>query len=211
MQGRRDIVRTWLCWGSTWRSRRVKGEYKIVTVQCWLVFSYDCCAFCEPWWCSYTIRQYSFLAVLIILSAYRMWNYLKPPSTPYSDLPRFVLLCHATPRHVLLCLLELILCCINTQLSTQYTLYCQYSSSISSPFSLIPSSFCLLPLSIYLSVFNPYILLYSSIDDARLATRALAILHAIHEKYPAVKYTEFYSDSLNDLYMNTREVRGLNN
>lgn len=154
MQGRRDIVRTWLCWGSTWRSRRVRGEYKNITVQCWLVFTYYCCAFCEPWWCSYTIYMFSFLTVLI-LSAYRMANHLIPPSMPYSDFTKFVLLCHATPRHVLLCLLEIILCWIKTQLSTQYPSYCQYSSS----FSLYSSSFSLFTFFLLPSPLPPFFLL----------------------------------------------------
>ena len=46
-----------------------------------------------------------------------------------------------------------------------------------------------------------------SVDDARLATRTLAILHAVCDRYPNVQYTEYYNDALNDFYMNSKEVR----
>ena len=45
-----------------------------------------------------------------------------------------------------------------------------------------------------------------SMDDARLAVRTMAILHAVCERYPAVHYSEFYNDALNDYCMNSKEV-----
>ena len=51
------------------------------------------------------------------------------------------------------------------------------------------------------------ILLDRSVDDARLATRTLAILHAVSDRFPSVPYTEYYNDALNVFYMNSREVQ----
>ena len=45
-----------------------------------------------------------------------------------------------------------------------------------------------------------------SMDDARLAVRTMAILHAVCERYPTVHYSEFYNDALNDYCMNSKEV-----
>jgi hypothetical protein len=85
---------------------------------------------------------------------------------------------------------------------TSFTLICTFHppsqtcpislSHLISPPPSHPVLHCILPLR--------------SVDDARLATRTLSILHAVCDRYPSVQYTEYYNDALNDFYMNSREV-----
>jgi hypothetical protein len=82
-----------------------------------------------------------------------MSNYLEPPSMSYSDLPKFVLLCHTTSCHDLLsCSYHMF--CTSTHNSLPNTLNIVNiplpSLLHSSFFYLLPSSFSLLPSFFYL-------------------------------------------------------------
>jgi hypothetical protein len=57
----------------------------------------------------------------------------------------------------------------------------------------------------YLRQFMTLKIYQECIEDARLAVRGLALLHAVSEAYPEVNYSEFYNDALNEYYMHTRE------
>ena len=61
-------------------------------------------------------------------------------------------------------------------------------------------------LSTHFSSQSHFNLFIRSMDDARLSLRIIAILHAVCGRYPAVHYSEFYNDALNDYCMNSKEV-----